>query len=307
MTLQQLEYIVAVERHRHFVRAAEECGVTQPTLSSMIQKLEEELGVLLFDRTKHPVEPTDIGRKIIAQAQTALNDTKRLHELVLSEITTLSGELSIGIIPTIAPYLIPKFIGQFRQHYQQVALTISEMRSANLIAHLLNSSLDMAIMATPTGNDDLLEIPLYYERFSAYFSPNHPLRDQALTASHLPDEGLWVLQEGHCLRNQVFNFCHHKPGLHHIYEAGSIDTLIKIVDQNGGYTIIPELHLEFLSPAQAANVRPIDSPPAVREVSIVIRRDYLKERMVNAVADTIKTIIPESMLDARLKKFSIKL
>mgnify|MGYP005757157987 FL=1 len=307
MTIQQLEYIVAVDRHRHFVRAAEDCGVTQPTLSAMIQKLEEELNAQIFDRSKHPVEPTGIGRKIIAQARTALNDMGRLQELVQSEVNALSGKLSIGIIPTVAPYLVPKFIRHFGAQHPEVTLSLSEMRTGNITGRLLDSSLDMAILATPLDNPDLLEIPLYYERFVAYFSPEIVRDKRELRASDLPEEGLWVLQEGHCLRNQVFNFCEKKPGAHHIYEAGTIDTLIRIVDQNGGYTVIPELHLEFLSEPQTRNIRPIDSPPAVREISLVIRKDYLKERMVNAVADTIKTVIPERMLDERLRKFSIRL
>ncbi len=307
MTLQQLEYIVAVERHRHFVRAAEACSVTQPTLSSMIHKLEEELGVTIFDRSKHPVEPTAIGSRIIAQARIALSDMGRLHELVLSETTTLAGRLNMAIIPTIAPYLVPDFIGRFKTDYPDVDLTLSEMRTKFIIERLLDSSLDMAILATPLDHPDLLEIPLYYERFVIYVSPAMQEEDHDFHADHLPEKGLWVLQEGHCLRNQVFNFCNRSQGTDHTYEAGSIDTLVRIVDRNGGYTIIPELHIGFLSDKQLLNIRPISDPPAVREISLVIRKDYLRERMLNAVADTVKKIIPEEMLDERLKKFSIRL
>lgn len=307
MIIQQLEYIVALNRHRHFVDAAEECGVSQPTLSAMIHKLEEELDVKIFDRTKHPVEPTAIGARIIAQAQTTINDMARVRELVESEVNTLSGNLAIGVLPTIAPYLVPKFISKFKVDNPKVLLKVSEMRMKALIGALLDSSLDMAILATPTHNDDLLEIPLYYEKLVAYMSPQCKYKKLKLTATKMPEENLWVLQEGQCiLRDQVFNFCNSSMA-NHSYEAGSIDTLVRIVDCNGGYTVIPELHLDFLSKAQLKNVREIASPPAVREVSIAIRRDYIKERMLNAVVDTVKQIIPAEMLDERLKKFSIRL
>lgn len=307
MTIQQLEYLIALNRHRHFVKAAQECEVAQPTLSAMIRKLEDELEVTIFDRDKHPVEPTLIGARIIAQAQRTLDEMRKINEMVHSEISTMGGTLRIGIIPTVAPYLIPDFISKFKKEYPAVELSIAEMRTSMIIEQLKYSLLDMAILSTPLDNPDLLEIPMFYERFVAYFSPLEENSDKFLKASDMPTEHLWVLQEGHCARNQVFNFCSATDSYNHTYEAGSIDTLIKIVDTNGGYTVIPELHLQFLSESQAKNVREIDSPPATREISIIIRKDYIKERMINAVADTIKAIIPDHMLDERLKKFAIRL
>lgn len=307
MTLQQLEYIVAVNRFRHFVTASEECGVTQPTLSAMIQKLEDELDVRIFDRTKHPIEPTKVGEKIIRQAEITLNESKRIKELVASEVNILSGGLKIGVIPTVAPYIIPSFIQEFCASYPTVEVSISEMRTALVVQQLENATLDMAFMSTPLKNTELLEIPIYYEKFVAYFSPTHPLKDQELHASDMPSEHLWVLQEGHCIRNQVFSFCASKITGNHTYEAGSIDNLVRIVDKNGGYTVIPEMHLPFLTDSQLTNVRQIVSPPPVREISIVIRKDYIRERMINAVADSLKKFIPPSMLDERLRKFTIRL
>ncbi len=306
MTLQQLEYMVALDRHRHFVQAAEACGVSQPTLSAMIQKLEEELGVRIFDRTKHPVEPTEVGRRIIRQAETALQEVHRISEQLDREKTQLAGELRLGVIPTVAPYLVPGFISAFRSEYPSVALTVEEMRTKMLLLQLHAGELDMAILSTPLDDPDFLEIPLYYERFVAYFSPDEPHRDAVLEPGDMPPDHLWVLQEGHCARNQVFNFCHSTGVYNHTYEAGSIDTLIKIVDRNGGYTVIPELHLPFLTAEQQGNVEQID-PPAVREISILIRRDYIRERMVNAVADVVKKLIPARMLDDHLRKFAIRL
>lgn len=307
MTLQQLEYIVALNRHRHFVKAAQECNVAQPTLSAMIKKLEDELEVTIFDRAKHPIEPTLIGERIIIQAQRTLEEMGKIDEMVHSEVATISGTLRIGIIPTVAPYLIPDFISKFKQEYPSVELAISEMRTAMIVEQLKYSLLDMAIVSTPLDNSELLEIPIFYERFVAYFSPLDSHLYNKLKASDMPTEHLWVLQEGHCARNQIFNFCNASTTYNHTYEAGSIETLIKIVDTNGGYTVIPELHIPFLSKKQAHNIREISSPPATREISIIIRKDYIKERMINAVVDTVKAIIPDHMLDQRLKKFAIRL
>lgn len=307
MTLQQLEYIVALNKHRHFVLAAEHCGVTQPTLSHMVQKLETELGIRIFDRTKHPIEPTEMGKRIVRQAEITLHETRKINELVHLETDSLKGALRVGVIPTLAPYLLPEFIQKFKFEYPEIELSISEMRTASLLEELRKGQIDLMLAATPLEQEGCYEIPLYYEKFVAYFSPQNPLNDNHLAANKMPKENLWVLQEGHCVRNQIFNFCTDQPHYNQLFEAGSIDTLVRIVDKNGGYSVIPELHLPFLSDAQLKNVRPITCPPAVREISVVIAHDFLKERMVNAVAEVIKKIIPPHMLNERLKKFSIKL
>ncbi|HEY4785313.1 MAG TPA: hydrogen peroxide-inducible genes activator [Bacteroidales bacterium] len=307
MTVQQLEYIVAVNKYRHFVTASEQCGVTQPTLSLMIQKLESELNVSIFDRSKYPIEPTTMGLRLIHQAEITLREMRKMKEMVISETESLSGPLKLGVIPTLAPYLVPEFIHEFKANYPQIQLSISEMRTATLIEALQKDSVDMFIAATPLEQPDFYEIPLYYEKFVAYFAPDNPYRDTPLSAQNMPRENLWILQEGHCFRSQLFNFCQNSVEFNHAYEAGSIETLIRIVDKNGGYSVIPELHLSFLTEEQKANIRNIDYPPAVREISIVIRKDFIKERLINAVANTIKSVMPENMLDERLKKFSIKL
>jgi LysR family hydrogen peroxide-inducible transcriptional activator len=236
-----------------------------------------------------------------------LREMRKMKEMVVSETESLEGPLKIGVIPTLAPYLIPDFIHTFTTNYQQIQLTISEMPTASLIEALQKDSVDMFIAATPLEQPDFYEIPLYYEKFVAYFAADNPYRDTPLSAHNMPRENLWILQEGHCLRSQIFNFCQSSIEFNHAYEAGSIETLIRIVDKNGGYSVIPELHLPFLNDEQKSNVREIDCPPAVREISIVIRRDFIKERLINAVANTIKSVMPENMLDERLKKFSIKL
>lgn len=308
MNLQQLEYIVALDKYRHFQRAAESCGVSQPTLSALIQKLEEELDLTLFDRKSHPISTTDSGRAVIDQARVVLYHVAQLKEMTTKEKEMNTGTIRIGIIPTVAPYILPRLFKQMQQMFPQIELKAFELRTSVIIEQLRKAELDMAILATPLEQPDFLEIPLYYEKFAAYVSPSEKIyKKEEIAAQEMPTEHLWVLKEGHCMRNQVFNFCQTKSAYSTSYEAGSIDTLIKIVDENGGYTVIPELHLPLLHEAQQQHVRQLASPTPVREISLVIRQDYVRERLVNSVADAVKAIIPENMLDARLKKFAIKL
>jgi len=220
----------------------------------------------------------------------------------------LSGSLNLAIIPTIAPYLLPQFISAFKNSYPTISLKVSEMHTSTIIEKLRLAEIDMAILSTPLENPKILEVPLYYEKFAAYISPNELIYERSeLSANDMPLDQLWVLEEGHCLRNQVFNFCNDKPQHIATYEAGSIDTLIKIVDVNGGYTVIPELHIDLLNEKQKLNLRNIVNPEATREISVVIRHDFVREGLLNAVAECIKQIIPAHMLDARLKKFAIRL
>lgn len=308
MTLQQLEYIVAVDKYRQFVKAAESCGVTQSTLSMMIKKLEEELDTVLFYRDVHPIRPTEAGEKIIAQARVVLFNTEQLREMTLSERQQSSGSVKIAIIPTVAPYIVPKLFRTLKQQNPDIHPTIYEIQTAEALSKLGNAEVDMCIMPTPTGNPNMLEIPLYYERLVFYVSPDEPLFNASdLNIGELPSERLWMLKEGHCLRNQVINLCDKRSEHNAIFEAGSIETLINIVDENGGYTVIPELHIELLSEVKRRNVRPLVNPEPVREISIIIRKDYVKERMLNQIADAVKKIVPDYMIDARLKKFAIKL
>lgn len=308
MTLQQLEYVVAVDKYRHFVKAAESCGVTQSTLSSMIQKLELELDMQIFDRNVHPIAPTISGEQIISQAKVLLYNASQLKEMVLSEKGQERGEVKLGIIPTVAPYILPKLFKSIHEKYPHITLMASEARTANLIQRLERAELDMALLATPLNSSTLLEIPIYYEKFVAYISPSEPLfLQKQVETHHFPSDHLWVLEEGHCLRNQVMNICEQKSEYSAIYEAGSIDTLVKIVDENGGYTIIPELHVELLRRCQQRNIRKIVNPEPVREISLVVRQDFVRERLLNIIAECIRNIIPDQMIDPRLKKYAIKL
>jgi len=308
MTIQQLEYVLAVDKYRHFVRASEACGVTQSTLSSMIQKLENELDIIIFNRNSHPVEPTKMGEQIISQAKVILYNTSQLKEMVLTEKNQGEGNIKLGIIPTIAPYILPRLFKEILFSHPNINLNVSELTTDSIIDKLHKAELDMAILATPLEQDDLLEIPLYYEKFVAYISPNEPIyKEIEIISSKMPSKHMWVLKEGHCLRNQVFNFCDNKSDFLPIYEAGNIDTLIRIVDENNGYTIIPELHINLLNENQKKNIRSLTSPQIVREVSLVVRQDYVREKLLNNIAELVKEIIPEHMIDAHLKKYAIKL
>lgn len=308
MTIQQMEYIVALDKYRHFVLAAEACGITQPTLSAMVQKLEDELDVKIFSRGRKNIVPTSIGEKIIRQAKIALNETYRIKEVVADETSTMNGSLRIGILPTIAPYLVPDFICHFRKTYPNVNLYIEEKENKSLIQDVMFGNVDIAITTSPENTDNLLEIPVYVERFVAYFSEQCSKAQQMISEGNLPPEQMWILKEGHCVPNGGINFCNNKEVGNHVYEAGSIETLIKIVDKNGGYTIIPELHINFLSEKQRENILPLNvNPPSQRCVSLLVKEDFIRERMVNAVLETLKMIIPPYMMEERLRKYPVRL
>lgn len=308
MTLQQMEYIVAVDKYRHFARAAESCGITQSTLSSLIQKLESELDVTIFDRGSHPIKPTELGVEIINQAKVLLFNASQIEELVSSRKGESIGKVRLGVASTIAPYILPKMFKHLSESHPDIELYVEEARVAAIVQKLERAELDVALLATPLDNSELLEIPIYTEGFVAYVSPRENMfQDKELDASLLPVENVWVLREGYCPNRGVFPFCQSSTGRHAIYEAGSIETLVKIVDENGGYTIIPQLHVPLLRGCQQKNIRHLHNPNPSREIAFVVRRDYVRERLLNILADAIKAIIPAHMINERLKRFPIKL
>lgn len=308
MTLQQMEYIVAVDRYRHFARAAESCGVSQSTLSSLVQKLEFELDVAIFDRSSHPVRPTATGEEIIARATQLLFGAAQLRELVSVRKGESAGKIALGIGSTVAPYLLPGMLSYLSANHPDIELYVEESRSAAIVSQLERGELDIALMATPLDNPELLEIPVYRERLMAYVSPREPMyADMELCTDSLPTASVWVLREGYCPHRGIFPFCNRRGTRQAVYEAGSVDTLIRIVDENGGYAIIPELHLPLLSESQRANVRSLTGPEPVREIALVVHRYFVRERMLNILADAIRAVIPPAMIDSRLGKFPIVL
>ena len=308
MTLQQMEYIVAVDKYRHFAKAAESCGISQSTLSSLVQKLEIELDVTIFDRNSHPVKPTAIGEEIISRAKLLLFNAAQVKELVATRKGESVGKVSLGITSTVAPYLLPKMLKYLSVNHPDIELHVEEARVSTLVLQLERGELDIALLASPLNNDELLEIPVYQERLMAYVSPNEPIYNNLdLQIDRLPVESVWVLREGYCPNRGVFPFCNYRTGRQAVYEAGSVETLIKIVDENGGYAIIPELHVPLLRKCQQANVRVLTNPEPNREIAFVIHRNFVRERLLNILADTIRTVIPPAMIIKRLKKFSITL
>ncbi|MCI9607649.1 MAG: LysR family transcriptional regulator [Muribaculaceae bacterium] len=308
MTLQQLKYLVAIDSYRSFALAAQALDVTQPTLSSMISKLEEELDVRLFDRSSRKVTTTSIGKDIVRQARQIIMEAGRINEMVSESKGEISGPLKLAVGPSIAPYILPLFIKTYMEDYPQVQLAIEEMRPGAMIASLEKGDLDAAIATTGHICTGIFEIPLYTERFYVYLSEecSHKIKD--FNPDALEHEHLWVMKDVRCLRESAFSFCRARAAGHQVYEAGNIDTLIRIVDTNGGYTIIPEMHLPMLSEPQMRNVRNIDGNHlSFRKVSMYIRADYVRERMLNTIIDTLKKIMPRGMMNPSLLNNTIRL
>src|SRR5476649_1490647 len=307
MTIVQLEYIVAVDTYRSFVMAAEKCFVTQPTLSMQIQKLEDTLGVKLFDRSKQPVTPTEIGIEIIYQARMVLAESEKIKEIVSDRQKELSGELKVGIIPTIAPYILPKILHGFIEKYPQVKLIVWEQTTEQIIQQLKLGMIDCGILSTPLRENSLTEIPVFYENFVAYVSKNSKLsKKKSISPEDIDMEEIWVLNEGHCMREQVLNICQRrkttKGFLHFEYNTGSVETLKRMVDQNNGATILPELALADLTEKQMDKVRYFKSPEPAREVSLVIQRNFLKRRMIEALKNEILEFVPKRLKNKKKKE-----
>lgn len=306
MTLVQLEYIVAVDTYRSFVTAADKCFITQPTLSMQIQKLEEFLNVKIFNRSKHPVVPTEIGSQIISQARIVLQENQKIKELVSSQQQNIAGELKIGIIPTIAPYLLPEVIAAMLEKYPDLKLLIWEYTTEDIIHHLKTGTIDCGILATPLIDLALTEMPLYYENFVSYISKNSGLnKKKTIDSADLANENIWLLNEGHCMRTQVLNICRSTKNnrLQSLtYNTGSVETLIRMVDVNDGATLLPELALKELNSKQLSKIRYFKSPEPVREISLVTHKNFVKKRMLNALQEEILAIIPKSMKQHKKKE-----
>lgn len=300
MNLQQLEYILAIDRHKHFVKAAESCNITQATLSMMVKKLEEELDLLIFDRSKQPVVATLEGRKILVQARIILNETYKLRDLASKKRGVLSGDLKVGIIPTIAPYLLPLFLNNFKKAFPQINLFISEHNTENIIEKLKSGELDAGILATPLKENSIKEVVLYYEKYFLYVHKNEKeFNKKFVLPNSIALDRLWLLEEGNCMRSQILNLCELKKKygkdekVH--YEAGSIQTLMNLVDNNYGITIVPELSTMNFSKEKQSQLRYFKHPTPVREVSIVTHHHYVKERLINALKTVILEVVPKDM------------
>ncbi len=300
MTFTQLAYIVAIDNCRHFAKAANQCFITQPTLSMQVQKLEEELGLKIFDRTKQPVVPTEAGAAIIEQAKKILGEKNMIEEIVQQKKGIITGLLKVGIIPTLAPYLLPLFIQKFIRKYPLVKLSVTELTTELIIAKLREGKIDVGILVTPLDEQGIREQPLFYEEMLAYVSKkDKAFQKTYMLAQDIDPNHLWLLEEGHCFRSQIINLCELRKasaeGGHFDYEAGSIETLRRLVEQNDGITILPELATLDLTAKQMQLIRHFKQPAPVREVSMVTHRDFVKKRLVELLKQSILDSLPEKI------------
>ena len=301
ITLTQLEYIVANDEYRHFATAAEKCFVTQPTLSMQIKKLEDELGVIIFDRSRQPVVPTDLGAKLIEQARMTLSATQRIKEIIQEEQQEVEGTLKIGIIPTLAPYLLPVFIGPYIRKYPAVKVEVEELVSEEIIRRLKRDMLDVGLFVTPYHDEKIVERPVFYEEMLVYAHPDSELlKKKEVGHEDIVTSDIWMLGNGHCFRNQVVNLCEMSASQHKNlpfeFESNSLETLMRIVDVEGGFTLIPELALQYMSPEKKKQVRSIANTKPLREVSVIYSRHFTKQRLITLLCDEIKSVVPAHML-----------
>ena len=297
MNLQQLEYIVAVDTNRHFAKAAEKSFVTQATLSMMIKKLEDELGIKIFDRSKQPVTPTKEGEEFIVRAKQVLAEVKRLKDFAEEVKGEVTGNIHLGIIPTLAPYLLPIFLKNFIKKYPRLNIFIKELITEDIIDHIKKGELDLGLVATPLNEPSIKEYPLFYEEFFAYSAQGENLPWKKYLLPQMIDlRRLWLLEEGHCFRSQVLNLCELKKkdveneNLH--YEAGSIETLINLVDKYQGITIIPHLAVLNLKQSQRKKIREFANPKPVREISIIAGNNFARTKILEKLKEEILTKIP---------------
>ena len=300
MTFTQLEYAIAVDTWRHFAKAAATCFVTQPTLSMQIHKLEQELGVKLFDRSKMPVVTTSAGKEIGTHARKIIAERDELLDFLQLRKGAFAGELKVGIIPTLAPYLLPLFIPSFTKKYPEIKLVVNELTTDIIISRLREGKIDAGILVTPLNENGIKEDVLFYEEMMAYISPkNAAYKKTYVLPGDIDPNKLWLLEEGHCFRTQIANLCQLRKasieGSHFEYEAGSLETLRRLVEIYDGITILPELATLNMPAKQKKLLRKFKKPEPVREVSIVIHRDHLKKRLIDAMKKEIIAALPEKL------------
>lgn len=300
MNLSQLRYLVALDKYRHFARAAEDCKVTQPTLSSMIQKLEEELNTKLFDRNVQPIVPTAIGEIVIQQAKKALKEADLIIPIVEDASGSLKGELYIGILPTIAPYLLPLVLKKLIKENSSINLKIRELKTSDCLKGLKNNEIDIAIIADVLNNHSYKSEILYYEEFFAYLSVHEPLyKEKSIKSSEIDGRRLWLLDEGHCFRDQLIRFCELKFVKEQSinYTSGSMEAFMRLVEGGNGMTFIPELCTRQLSEEQYKHVRSFAIPRPTRAITAVTRQDFIKHNMYEYITKIIRNSVPSEMLE----------
>ena len=300
MTLQQLEYILAVERYRHFGRAAEACNVTQPTLSAMIGKLEEELNAKLFDRNRQPICPTPVGEQVLRQAKEVLAQADSIKDIVEEEKHSLNGTFRVGILPTIAPYLLPRFFPQLMKKYPTLDIRVREMKTHEIKEALLQGDIDAGILAQIEGLEEYEQTHLFYEKYEGYVSREDALfaKETLRTSDVASSRDLWLLDEGHCFRDQMVRFCQMKSSQTSqlAYNLGSMETFMRMVESGKGITFIPELAVMQLSGEQKELVRPFAIPVPTRQLILITNRNFIRQTLLDVIVKEIRASVPKEML-----------
>jgi len=298
MTLAQLKYVLALNKHRSFKEASNKLKITQPALSLQISKLEKDLGLQLFERAKNRIVPTAEGEEFIERAKEIVQRAEDLTNFASEVTDSVSGRLKVGIIPTLSPFLVPLFMDSFSANFSEVALDINEEITVSVIKGVRDGTFDVGIISTPVKASGIESEPLFYERFYLYSS--EPLSQDPISIKTIDYNKLWLLNEGNCFRDQVNDFCDLKKMRRHkrlIYRSNSIDALIRVVDNQGGLTILPELTTLMLTPNQENNISLIDKDRAkAREISIISRKFLNRKAITLALIDSIKNNIPKNML-----------
>lgn len=295
MTITQLKYVLAVAENKNFTKAAEKTFVTQPTLSMQIQKLEEELDILIFDRSKKPIELTEVGNKLVQQARNIVNESERIQDIVDQQKGFIGGEFKIGIIPTVMPTLLPMFLNNFIKKYPKVKLKIEELNTETIVERLLDGHLDAAIAATPLENENIKERVLYYEPFVGYIPSNHRLNQKKkIDTTDLDIDDMLLLEDGHCFRDGIINLCKTKKSYeedHFQLESGSFETLIKLANEGLGMTLLPYLHTLDIKSTEKNNLHYFNEPSPAREVSLIFNKSELKMQIIEALYSSIAGIV----------------
>mgnify|MGYP000020562309 CR=1 FL=1 len=295
MTITQLQYVLAVAKHLNFTAAAEKSHVTQPTLSMQVQKLEDELAILIFDRSKKPISITEVGKKIVAQAANIVNEANRIKDIVDQQKGYIGGEYILGIIPTVMPTLLPMFLKNFINKYPKVNLIIKELSTENMVRSIQDGQIDAGIAATPLEIEFIKERPLYYEPFVGYVPQNHRLAQKdKLSASDLDINDVLLLQDGHCFRDGVINLCkatkNHEDD-HFSLQSGSFETLVNLSNEGLGMTLLPYLNTLELDESKKKYLKYFEAPSPAREVSLIYHKSELKIQITEALNDVISGIV----------------
>ncbi len=295
MTITQLQYVLAVAEYQNFTLAAEKSFVTQPTLSMQVQKLEDELDILIFDRSKKPISVTEVGQKIVSQAKNIVNEANRIKDIVDQEKGFIGGEFTLGIIPTIMPTLLPMFLKTFIKKYPKVNLIIKEQNTDGLIRNIQDGHLDAAIAATPLEVEFIEERPLYYEPFVGYVPPNNKLHKlETLNPEDLDINEVLLLKDGHCFRDGIINLCKSTKSFeddHFQLQSGSFETLVNLSNEGLGMTLLPFLNTLELDEKKKQNLRYFNSPSPAREVSLIYHKSELKIQITEAIREVIASVV----------------